>query len=260
MASRKKLRTVAIGVAVLLGFIGGYEGMHLLGGWLSQRLRPAVTEEAFLQALDRMPMYQALKRADPEAYSRLGSEVAKRVAGGAPTRDIEAYTEAYTASFRRGNVEAALAAPPDALAALMRTLSDIVDYLHARDEGLCAEYTLEAVASQRIRALVRSEPAFLALIQSSATAVFDTIAEGRKHQGVYEPLAEADIQLAIQALQARGWSDQMRADLADPDRLRTLPAALVCRMHREWLAVLASLPDPHRTRWYREVLGHLLRA
>jgi hypothetical protein len=198
-------------------------------------------------------------RADPDAYSRLASELAKRVASGASAKDIEKYSEAYIASFRRSHAEAGLAAPPDALAALMRTLSDILEYLHARDDELCAEFALQALASPRIRALA-SDAAFVALMQRHATTVIDTIAEGLKHQGEQEPLAETDVQLAIQGLQARGWTDQMRAALAEPGQMHTLPAALVCRMQQEWLAMLASLPDAARTRWYREVIGPLLRS
>jgi hypothetical protein len=259
MASRKASRIPVIVASLVLSCIGGYALRYLPWGGFSQRVEPAVTAEVLLRDLASIPMYQSLKRADPEAYARLASEIAKLVANGGGTKDIAAYAQAYTASFRRSHAEAALAASPEALAALMRTMSDIFDYLYARDEELCGEYALQALGSPRLRALAREEP-FSTLIQRHASAVIDTIAEGLKLQGAQDPLAQADIQLAVQGLQARGWSDQMRDDLSDVGRMRTLPAGLVCRMQREWLAVLASLPDPARTRWYREVMGPLLRS
>jgi uncharacterized protein DUF4339 len=260
---KKKLKIAPISITMIVGFIAGQaleSSINFLGGvFYDQRVKPAVTETLFSQQLDGMPIYQALKRADPEAYYGLRSELLKRVANGASGRDIETYSETYTASFRRANADVALAAPSYALAALMQTLIDILNYLHSLDETLCREYVLQAFGSERIRALAR-QSAFSALVQRQATAVFDTIAQGRKYRQVYEPVAEADIQLAIQELQRRGWSEQMRAALAEPNQLRTLPAGLVCRIRREWLAIIASLPDPARTRWYREVLGPLLRS
>jgi hypothetical protein len=267
---KKKLTAAPVTIAAVFGFIVGQaaeSSINFVGGeFYAQKVRPAVTQELMGQKLDSVPLYQALKRADPEAYSGLRSEVAKRVANGASAGDIENYTETYTASFRRKNAGAALAASPNGLATLVQTLVDIVDYLHARDENLCGEYVLQAFASERIRTLAR-EADFAALLQRQATTVFDAIAEGLRHTRTYGPLTEADIQLteadiqlAIQGLQKRGWSDQMRAALAEPSQLRALPPGLVCRIQREWLATLASLPEPTRTRWYREILGPNLRS
>jgi len=56
------------------------------------------------------------------------------------------------------------------------------------------------------------------------------------------------------------WSEQMRAALTDPNQLRVLPPSLVCRIQREWLGMLNSLPESSRTRWYREMLGTVLRG
>lgn len=138
---KKKLTAAPVSIAALFGFIVGQvaeNSINFAGGeFYDQRVRLAVTQEIFAQKVDSMPVYQALKRADPVAYSRLRSDVAKRVANGASARDIENYTETYTASFRRTNAGAALAASPNALAILMRTSVDILDYLHARDQSLC---------------------------------------------------------------------------------------------------------------------------
>jgi hypothetical protein len=113
--------------------------------------------------------------------------------------------------------------------------------------------------SERIRSLLR-EPEFSGLIEKSATATFDTIAEGKKHNRIYPAFSEGDIQLAVQGLEARGWSEEMREALADPSKLGALPTEVTCRIQREWLETLASLPDPARTSWYREILGPLLRS
>lgn len=246
-------------LAVMICVVGGYLAGHFPSGWLFPGSRSAVTAEVLLQDLAGIPMFQALERADPETYARLESEIAKLVANGGGIKDVGAHAQAFIASFRRSHAEAGLAASPEALAAMMRTMSDIFDYLHSRDEELCAEYALQALGSPRLRALAGEEP-FSTLIQRHGTAVIDAIADGLRHQEAHEPLTQADIQLAVQGLQARGWSDQMRADLSEVGRMRTLPAGLVCRMQREWLAVLASLPEPARTRWYREVAGPLLRS
>jgi hypothetical protein len=260
---KKKLTAAPVGVAVALGFNVGQaaeSSINLVGGlFYEQRARPVVTKEIISRMLDSVPVYQALKRADPQSYSDFRSEVAKRVANGASASEIEKYAETYTASFRRTNAAAALAAPPSTLTTLMKTLGDIVDYLHTRDETLCAEYALQALGSQRIRSLAR-EPDFSALIQRHAAAVFDAIGDGLRHKRAYEPLTETDIQLAIQGVQMRGWTDQMRAALAEPSQLGMLPPGLVCRIQREWLATLASLPEPTRTRWYREMLAPMLRS
>jgi hypothetical protein len=259
----KKLTVGPVSIAVVFGFIVGQaaeSSINFVGGeFYDQKVRPALTQELFGQKMDSMPIYQALKRADPEAYSGLRSELAKRAANGASAKDIGKHAETYTASYRRKNAGAALAASPKALAALMQTLVDILDYLHARDESLCGEYVLQAFASERIRLLAR-EADFEALIQRQATTVFDAIAEGLRHTRTYEPLTDADIQLVIQGLQRRGWSDQMRGALADPGQLRMLPLGRVCRMQRELLATLASLPEPTRTRWFREFLEPILRS
>jgi hypothetical protein len=259
----KKLTVAPVSIAAVLGFIVGQaveNSINLVGGqFYDQRVRPAVTQELFAQKLDAMPIYQALKRADPEGYSRLRSEVGKRVAHGANETEIQNFTESYAASFRRTNAEAALAASPRALATLAQSLVDILNYLQARDESLCAEYVLKGVASERIRALAR-ETAFAALIEKQATTVFDVIADGRRNARAHEPLTEADVQSAIEGIERRGWTDQMRAALSEPTQLPTLPPGLVCRIHREWFATLGSLPEPTRTRWHREILGPLLRS
>jgi hypothetical protein len=260
---KKRLTAAPVSIAVVLGFIVGQaveSSINFVGGEFYDRtVRPAVTQDLLGQKLDEEPIYQALKRADAEAYSRLRAEVAKRVTNGARSRDIETYTESYTAAFRRTHAEAAITASPNAIAALMRTLTDVFDYLHGRDDRLCGEYALRAFASERIRALAR-EAVFSTLLQRQAVTVFDAIAEGLRYPRAYEPLAEADIQLAVQGIERRGWSDQMRAALAEPNQLNQLPLDLVCRIQREWLATLGSLPEPARTRWYREVLGALLRG
>ena len=79
---KKKLTAAPVSIASVFGFIVGQaaeSSINFVGGqFYDQRVRPAVTQELIAQKLDSVPIYQALKRADPEAYSGLRSEVAKR--------------------------------------------------------------------------------------------------------------------------------------------------------------------------------------
>lgn len=260
---QRKVTAKPLTIFVFLGFLVGQateQSINFVGGqFYDQTVKPRVTQEVFARQLDTMPIYQAVKRADPDAYDRLRSEVSKRVANGASGQDIENYTRTYMANFRQTNAEAALSASPEALAASVRTLSDILDHLHSRDQNLCAEYVLKAFTSERIRSLTR-EKDFAMLIEKQATTNIDAIADGLRAKRTYQPLSEADIQLAVHGLDQLGWSDEMRAALVDPTKLGSIPPEQVCRIQREWFATLAELPEPARTRWYREVLGPLLRS
>jgi hypothetical protein len=260
---RKRLTAPPIAIAMALGFIVGQATENTINFFGSQfyeqSVAPRVTQELMARKLDEMPIYQAMQRASATEYQRLRAEVARRVANGASDLEIENYTESFTASFRRSHAEDALAAPPEVLGQLMQTAWDILDFLHIRDVRLCSQYVLEGYGAPNIRALVR-ETNFSKLVERNAVATLDTIAAGIRHKRYYQPLDERDIQAAVRGLEAHGWSKQMVAALTDPALLRSLPPEMICRIQREWLATITSLPEPTRSRWLREVLGPPLRS
>lgn len=251
-------------MGILLGFIAAQaleQGVGQIGDqFYNSTVKPHVEQVIAAKQLDEYPIYQAINRIDPSAYSAFRSDVSRRIAAGASGNEISQFTENYTATFRRANADYALAATPKALSTIIRSMQELLDYLHNRDIGLCADYVLQAFASPKIRALAR-EPSFSKLLQTNALAVFSAIEDGRKHNSNYRPLADADVDLAVAALTALGWSDEMRDALASPETLRSLPKEQVCKLHREWFTALSSLRDEGaKVRWYREILSPLFRS
>ena len=258
---QKKMTTTLSSIAAAVGFMIGQtteHGINFFGDhFYDANVKPAVTRELMARELDEMPIYQALRKAAPNEYSKLRSEVARRVADRATGAEIEVYTQQFTATIRRNNAEAALVAPPGSLHSLVQATRNILNYF--QDNQLCVEYVLQGFGSPRLRALAR-EPAFAGLIERSAVATFETIAAGLSQPTIYQTLSDSDVQQAMHGLSARGWTDEMRAGLADPVQLQAMPAELACRITKEWLSTLASFPEPARSRWYREVLGPMLRS
>ena len=77
---------------------------------------------------------------------------------------------------------------------------------------------------------------------------------------VKSPGTQLDGGMAVEGLLARGWTNQMLSALSEPNQLEAMSPDMVRRIQIEFLSTLASLPGPIRSRWYREVLGPMLRS
>jgi hypothetical protein len=261
---KRRFSTAFATVGVVLGFVLG-QIIENSAGFLGDRVydsavRPQVDRAVVRRTLSQNPLFQKINEVDASAYERLVTGVVDRMESGAKGPEIEAYTQQYTADFRRQNAERALSASPAAMAAIIRSLRDIIVYLESVDPTLCSDYVFAGISSPRIRALA-NKPDFFQLIQGNAVAVFAAIADGKVRNLIHSIPTDADVQLVVRSLDQMGWTLEMRESLASPDRMRQLPPRLVCRLNKEWLSALLSVRDERaQGRWYREVLGPLLKS
>lgn len=262
-AIRKTLTALPITVAAVFGFVASQSVEHSINfvgaGFYDRTVKPRVTQHLVASELDKYPIFQLLAEVDAAAYQELRTEVAKRTAAGASGSEVGTFSQAYVANFRRVNAHHVIAAPAAFLEDLMRSTHAITSYLQKRDVALCRAFVLESLASQKLRTLT-SDPLFSTLLTDNAAVLFKAIAAGKKSPTTYSPLGDPDVELAAQQLNAKGWTDEMRLALAEPERLRAMPAEQACQLQLEWLEALSLLPAGPRARWHREILAVMVKG
>ena len=87
------------------------------------------------------------------------------------------------------------------------------------------------------------DPAHTGALQAQLTAVFDAVGEGRKVPRIYPQPKQADYNLLVALLEARGWSDADMQLFSDSRAFGKAEPEKVCRMVTDWFETQLEIKD-----------------
>jgi hypothetical protein len=217
----------------LMGMVSG--GSHPLTGY-----KPSPTDTD--KALQSNELWRVLKREFPEWYGERVKEAASLSAAGKSDADIGRQMMQSIVALRRKHAGDALSATVPRLKTLAVAFADNLTLLRQVSVDACHTFISSGeTAPEYLRLLSNSSHS--RTLQAQLVAVFEAIADGRKIPRVYPQPKQADYNMLVTALEARGWTDADMTLFSDSRRFGAAPPAQVCKMVTDWFKAQVELTD-----------------
>jgi hypothetical protein len=217
----------------LMGIVTG--GSHPLTGYKA-------TADETDKALQANALWQVLKREFPEWYGERIKEAAKLASAGQSDADIGRQMMQAIVALRRKHAGDALSATMPRLRTLAAAFADNLTQLRQVSVDACHAFVSSGETAPDYLRLIATSSHSRAL-QAQLVAVFEAIADGRKIPRVYPQPKQADYNLLVTALEARGWTDADMSLFSDSRRFGAAPPEQVCKMVTDWFKAQVEMTD-----------------
>lgn len=201
------------------------------------------TVDATDTALQANELWRVLKREFPEWYSERLKEASTLAAAGTPDAEIGAQMMQAIVSLRRKHAGDALSATMPRLKTLATAFADNLVALRSVSVEACHAFVSSGETSPAYLSLL-SDRARTAALQNQLVAVFEAIADGRKVPRIYPQPKQADYNLLVTALEARGWTDADMQLFSDSRSFGAAPPEKICKMVTDWFKAQVELNEP----------------
>jgi hypothetical protein len=206
-----------------------------LTGYAAQ---PQATDAAF----QRAGLWQVLKRDHPEWYEARVRDVSAAVAAQKPLPEVHRAILQATLELRRKYAGDALSATPPKLITLASAFADTLVRLRQVGVDACYTFIVNGEVSPAF-ADALADPERAGPYQAQLIAVFEAIADGRRLPRIYPQPKQADYNLLVARLEARGWSERDMALFSNSQAFGQAPPEKVCKMVTDWFQSQLELKD-----------------
>jgi GYF domain 2 len=198
----------------------------------------ASTDVAFQKA----PLWRTLKREFPEWYTERVTEASGMAREQKAEADIGLQMMQAVMALRRKHAGDALSATTPRLKAVAAAFADNLIRLRQVSVTACHGFISAGETSPAYLKLL-ADTSHSGPLQAQLTAVFDAIAEGRKLPRIYPQPKQADYNLLVTALEARGWTDADMQLFSDSRTFAQASQEKVCQMVTDWFQSQLDLKD-----------------
>ena len=193
-------------------------------------------------ALQKALLWRTLKREFPEWYANRVKDAASMTREKRSEADVGRDLAAAIVQLRRQHSGDALAATMPRLRAIAAAFSDNLQRLRRHSVDACYGFISSGEAHPVVVGLFQT-PDHASHLQKQLNAVFEAVAEGRKTPRVYAAPKQADYNLLVVELEARGWSQADMQLFSDSKALAKAAPEKVCQMVQEWFEAQLAVKD-----------------
>ena len=260
------VRTAAFASGVLIvmgaGWIGwqnrsALPGMSAIGGVMLARLSAQPSAEIYQSApfvaegdtrddidrgLQKTALWRLLKRDYGDWYTERLGDIERMRSQKADEKAISKFLADVVVVQRRKTATIALAGSQDHLRQMATAFLVNLKQLSARDAQSCFGFISFGEASAYMLELSKTST-FAEPLQRQLTAIFESVADGRKQPKFYAATRRTDYDVLTAELTLRGWTQDDLLTFSDARRLSGSPPDKVCRMVQDWFTVQLSLQD-----------------
>lgn len=192
--------------------------------------------------LQKALLWRTLKREFPEWYANRLKDAAQQTRDKRSKSDVGRDMATSVMQLRRQHSGDALSATMPRLRAIAVAFADNLQRLRKHSVDACYGYISSGEAHPVIVGLFQA-PDHSSHLQKQINAVFEAIAEGRKTPRVYAAPKQADYNLLVVELEARGWTQTDMQLFSDSKALAKAPPDKVCKLVQEWFEAQLAVKD-----------------
>jgi len=203
---------------------------------------PAVDGSELDARLQKIPVWELLKKEYPDWYTTEITTANKMVADKKPDSDVAMLLAQGLVNLRRQNANKALAASSEKLQAIAVAFLQHLKALRAQSVSACFGFISKGETSPAVVQMME-HPETATALNAQAGAIFEAISEGAKNPVKHDSAVKSDYDVLIKELAKLGWKEEDLQVFSNPKLLAKREPQQVCKMVQEWFVAHLAVED-----------------
>jgi hypothetical protein len=203
---------------------------------------PSIDGSPLDAKLQKIPVWELIKKEYPDWYTSQISEADKMVAEKKPDNEVAMLLAQGLVNLRRQNADKALAASSEKLQAIAEAFLQHLKALRAQSVSACFGFISKGETSPAVVQMME-HPETATALNAQADAIFEAISEGGKHPVKHDSAVKSDYDVLIKELGKLGWKEEDLQVFSNPKLLAKREPEQVCKMVQEWFVAHLAVQD-----------------
>jgi hypothetical protein len=204
--------------------------------------QPAVDGSELDARLQKIPVWELLKKEYPDWYATEITTANKMAADKKPDSDVAMLLAQGLVNLRRQNADKALAASSEKLQAIAEAFLQHLKALRAQSVSACFGFISKGETSPAVVQMME-HPETATALNAQAGAIFEAISEGAKNPVKHDSAVKSDYDVLIKELAKLGWKEEDLQVFSNPKLLAKREPQQVCKMVQEWFVAHLAVQD-----------------
>jgi len=203
---------------------------------------PSIDGSPLDAQLQKIPVWELIKKEYPDWYANEISTANKMVADKKPDNDVAMVLAQGLVDLRRQNADKALAASSEKLQAIAVAFLQHLKALRAQSVSACFGFISKGETSPAVVQMME-HPETATALNAQADAIFEAISEGAKTPVKHDAAVKSDYDVLIKELAKLGWKEEDLQVFSNPKLLAKRQPEQVCKMVQDWFVAHLAVPD-----------------
>jgi hypothetical protein len=203
---------------------------------------PSIDGSPLDAQLQKIPVWELIKKEYPDWYANEISTANKMVADKKPNNDVAMVLAQGLVDLRRQNADKALAASSEKLQAIAVAFLQHLKALRAQSVSACFGFISKGETSPAVVRMME-HPETATALNAQADAIFQAISEGAKTPVKHDAAVKSDYDVLIKELAKLGWKEEDLQVFSNPKLLAKRQPEQVCKMVQDWFIAHLAVQD-----------------
>ncbi len=203
---------------------------------------PSIDGSPLDAQLQKIPVWELIKKEYPDWYANEISTANKMVADKKPDNDVAMVLAQGLVDLRRQNADKALAASSEKLQAIAVAFLQHLKALRAQSVSACFGFISKGETSPAVVRMME-HPETATALNAQADAIFQAISEGAKTPVKHDAAVKSDYDVLIKELAKLGWKEEDLQVFSNPKLLAKRQPEQVCKMVQDWFIAHLAVQD-----------------